>query len=572
MKQAGAFEEDLASLTQALDGIRKKTKSLVKTGKENKEKCGAVEQKAQTMLTMNENIRKTEDCIREIERIQQLERDEAEKITGGPELFPVETFIESMKRLTAALKQLKAAEFRETCSQTEARMDRLYRGGLETTRSAVLRWLKEYSAPGTGQKTDDAVEEEGVLRISGIPLGDLKDQKLLCDFLFATEKIKDVEAFLASIIQVRNEYLKKTLKRIVDKTKAFDLEKPYKNGTHPLTAGLPLFAGLLGEEALLCSELFTEKIAKRVLSEITSDPIADAKKMARAMIESVRIQSAEGNITACVVVFDLLFSLNRFACREKIAPIAKENVVFFIEILVRAAKDFFNTLLESVGSIGKQKNPVPRACGVQPVVISGFSVFRRLLNNMAVVETILYEKSDNAIAKMFLRLLKEDPNAFGISNLLYEMMKTSINTINAASKSYKLPAERLVYRMNNYAYILNTIKTPPLDTVATEEIQEELSTPLEQTRQEYLAEWADMAQVLVKQGPDGIAPFLEALDAVAKTQTQMALQDRPMKTALLKEIRGKVIGKYKSAFSMSDKKNTVSPEIVEGIVLDLFQG
>eukprot|EP00917_Polyrhabdina_sp_WS-2016_P014314 GHVP01031328.1.p1 GENE.GHVP01031328.1~~GHVP01031328.1.p1 ORF type:complete len:578 (-),score=108.54 GHVP01031328.1:71-1804(-) len=563
---------DLTELLGLLSKIENLTDEQLKIGEQNRIDYESKTEYVKDSLRTYNNIIQTEKYIMEIDRIQQIEKEEIDVITGGPELFPVEEFVGSVKKVLLALKKVKESSFRASAAQTEKRLAKMYRKSLETAHDTIKTWIKRYSAPVSIEKKEDEEDEqtsEERLKVSGIPLSELKDTKTLTDFLFSIEKFTEIENFITTITQIRNKYFHTCTKGLIDKVGKFNLETVYKNGLHPIINLTSLLVSLLYEEHIICNEMFPGKISKEIFINITSGTIKEAKGSIQNTIDRISEQVNEGNFTQCPIVFDVLYEVNIISAEAKTVSASKELLFYIIELLIVSANSFSNSLLDSLSMRCRQ---VPELCTVQPIIYSGLSFIKRILEHPVVTEKVLSGKKKKDLISIFQKKLDGNPNAFEISGLLFDFMNRTKSTLGTAVRLYNTDGERSIYFLNNYDYILKVFSSEPINTVSTPEAAKEIEELLEQTKEGYMSVWNELTKKLKTSGPDGIKDFTAKLEEKTGVERHLNIQNTQLKASLIKDIKIKVTRAYKPVYSMSDRRTVKSPEIVESLVLGLFQG
>lgn len=216
------------------------------------------------------------------------------------------------------------------------------------------------------------------------------------------------------------------------------------------------------------------------------------------------------------------------------------------------------------------------------------NTLKRLLEYDRVIEALLNRwSSDNWDGLIGPIGAASEGQNFAIALFCQDSFKGLEARLDRLARSYKRPLQSQLFQLNNYNYILRTLRSSRLAQLVPLEVLQKYEQVVDMLSKEFLALWAHvggcLADTPVATGRGGsVAPrdrlkmFTSEIDEAMGALSGCVVPDQELRNFLTGEIRSIIMAQFLQFYNNQQQlfqqgRTRLDPDTLEHMILDLFQ-
>ncbi|CAG8439218.1 7431_t:CDS:10 [Ambispora leptoticha] len=419
----------------------------------------------QTLTRLADNIDRTRNTVYEIIGYFDLVEKEKMTIQSGPKENDLEPYLNSIGKCKKAMEVLSESRLKST-ERVMAQLKQLLKAAMLQLEELFRKWLVKWSVP-----IEPLAYTTKKLNIPGIPQAPLQNLQILASYLATSDaELGYTSDFVKVYIEVRSAYLLKSLTMLSQASisTAEKRNKPvYEKGTCGFISYVDAMLRMFETEYY---EVVTKILPKDYVTEAFRGAIQSPLDTFVETGRQLNTRIKRNMQTDVFLAFDMLEALNTNAeAIEDIFRFAGNKDAGYGELihsLRGAALRSFPEFIEDIKIHSSKSTALPNDGTVHELTITTLQHMKRMTDYQDAVETMLQTLGDgnwNSFEKEpnFSRDRAGRGALMGnaiVRHYFADCLETLSNSLDSKARTYKKAALTCIFLLNNYHYILKTIK------------------------------------------------------------------------------------------------------------------
>ncbi|CAG8656544.1 42549_t:CDS:10 [Gigaspora margarita] len=525
-----------------------------------------IHKSTQTLTKLVDNIDKTRNSVVEIIGYFDLVEREEVTIKKGPKGNDLDSYLSSIGKCNKAMEVLGAMSLKSS-EKIIGQLKQILKAAMLQLEDLFRLWLTERSNP-----IEPLSFISKKLEIPGIPSAPSKNLATLSSYLAITgPELGYTSEFFKVYIDVRSNYLVKSLTMLAQAS----ISTAEKRSTPVYEKGTCGFNSYT--DAVLMMFMTEYGVAEKILpSEYVSSSFRDT--IQPSLENFVEIGKTLNNRvkknmqTDIYLTFDMMETLNtRMGTFEEIFKLAGKKDTAFGDLLhsLRAvAIRSFPEFLDEIKSHPTKTSGLPNDATVHELTITTLQHLKRLTDYPEAVESTLLTLGDgnwNASEKdpNFSRDRNgRIPGNAVMKHYFADILECLAQSLDSKARTYKKPALTSIFLLNNYYYILKSIRTQFM-SVLDPEVESKFDKMVKKWNDAYQDTWKScfsnlMDYTWVRGGAlkttlgsnekqtvkEKFKNFNTEFDELYKAHKGYAMPDPELRNQVIRDIRGVLIPMY----------------------------
>ncbi|KAG9284089.1 hypothetical protein G9A89_022863 [Geosiphon pyriformis] len=559
----------------------------------------------QTLTRLADNIDRTRNTVYEIISYFDLVEREAEIIQHGPTENDLEPYLNSIGKCKKAMEVLGESRLRST-ERVMSQLKQLLKAAMLQLEELFRIWLVKWSVP-----IQPLAYTAKNLEIPGIPQTPLQNLEILSSYLATSDmELGYASDFVKVYIEVRSPYLLKSLTMLSQASIATAEKRNtlvYEKGTCGFISYVDAMLRMFETEHEVASKILPKDYITDAFREVTQQSLETFVETGKSLNTRVK-RSIQTDV---FLAFDMLEGLNKNSqAFDEFFRFAGNKDTGYGELmhsLRNVAMRSFPEFLEDIKAHPSKNSALPNDGTVHELTITTLQHMKRMTDYQETVETMLQTLGDgnwNTSEKEpnFSRERVGRAPILGnaiVRHYFADCLEALSNSLDSKARTYKKPALTCIFLLNNYQYILKTIKSQFV-LLVDKEIENKYERLVKKYNDAYQDTWKPcfshlMDYTYVRGGTlkttlgstdkqsvkERFKNFNNEFDELYKVHKAYAIPDIDLRNQVIKDIKVVLVPMYnrfldryqQSEFSKNPTKYIRYDHVqLEGMVSRLFDG
>lgn len=482
-----------------------------------------------------------------------------------PDAALLERYCEALQSIQLARSELMALKL-DNCKIIRDSLESLEREGEERLCLLFSELLQSCSEP----------IDLMLIKQSGTAI-ELPNETILNKLSLIVNQLSNTERLARLFVDVRGKYLALCIQSLLSLTVAS--QASYQRGSHPVIIGLRLVRDALAPiERQLCDQVLPTVPS---LFERTLKPATTILQGYLSLVGRESLAACEGErhlFLECIFLLDILEEVYRTS--QHSADLANCLQVCFSSLL-DVCKQWFDGL-DAV--IGRHQFKRPQNASIYEGTVIAMNCICKLADYDTIAEAVLANAEDTRSARSntsSASFLNPD-SVMAVSFYITELCKLAEDNFEATSKLYARSLESNVFLLNNYNFMIQTIKSnDKLSVLVPVGMEARLENQIKGVVDTLDESWNRLARCLLdnKESPkDAYKAFCNDLIDQLTIGAQITLPDHDYRLLLRTKMQRAIMPpvnsfreQHKSLF-VSSGFTKLDPDTVAAMISKLFEG
>ncbi|RHZ56375.1 hypothetical protein Glove_402g16 [Diversispora epigaea] len=563
-----------------------------------------IHKSTQTLSKLVDNIDKTRGGVLEIIGYFELVEREEMTIKRGPNENDLEPYLNSINKCNKAMEILGSMRLKSS-EKVLGQLKQILKAAILQLEDIFRQWLVSRSTPieplaYIAKSTD----------IPGIPPGPLKNLATLSSYLATySPELGYSSDFVKAYIDVRSNYLVKSLTLLAQASISTAEKRStpvYEKGTCGFNSYTDALLKMFKKEHEVAESILTHEHVAAGFRGAIQQSFDNFVEIGKTLNNRVK----KNMQTDVFLAFDMMESLNKntgsFEEVFRLAGKKDSSYADLLHLLRAVALRSFPEFLDDIKSHRTKTSGLPNDGTVHELTITTLQQLKRLTDYPETVESMLLTLGDgNWNISEKDPLFSRDKSGRGASgNIIVkhyfgDILESLSQSLDSKAKTYKKSALTSIFLLNNYHYILKSIRSQFL-SVLDSEIEFKYDKLVKKYNDAYQDSWKScfgnlLDYTYVRGGSfkttlgsndkqtvkEKFKNFNTEFDELYKVHKGYAIPDLELRIQVIKDIRDVLIPMYnrflekyqQSEFSKNPTKYIkYDSQLLENVVNRLFDG